>query len=97
MPDASLDLFHFLRPWWLLLIPAAIWLHVTLRRAVSAADQWQGIIAPELLEHLVVGRGSRRRLRLANSQLQTAESGIYSRLCVSCASAQDNACRHTEL
>jgi Ca-activated chloride channel family protein len=69
VPDASLDLFHFLRPWWLLLIPAAIWLHVTLRRAVSAADQWQGIIAPELLEHLVVGRGSRRRLR--PYQLQT--------------------------
>jgi len=63
MPDAALDLFHFLRPWWLLLIPAAIWLHVTLRRAVSAADQWQGIIAPELLEHLVVGQGKARRMR----------------------------------
>ena len=69
MPDASLDLFHFLRPWWLLLIPAAMWLHLTLRRAVSAADQWQGIIAPELLEHLVIGRGNRRRLR--PYQLQT--------------------------
>ena len=63
MPDAALESFHFLRPWWLLLIPAAIWLHVLLRRAVSAADQWQGIIAPELLEHLVVGRGKARRLR----------------------------------
>lgn len=69
MPDAAFDLFHFLRPWWLLLIPAAIWLHITLRRAVSAADQWQGIIAPELLEHLVIGRGSVRRLR--PYQLQT--------------------------
>lgn len=69
MPDSSLDLFHFLRPWWLLLIPAAIWLHLTLRRAVSAADQWRGIIAPELLEHLVIGRGKARRLR--PYQLQT--------------------------
>jgi Ca-activated chloride channel family protein len=69
MPDAGLDYFHFLRPWWLLLIPAAIWLHVTLRRAVSAADQWKGIIAPELLEHLVVGSGKKRRLR--PYQLQT--------------------------
>ncbi|MEJ2140352.1 MAG: hypothetical protein P8Y61_13075 [Gammaproteobacteria bacterium] len=70
MPDASLDAFHFLRPWWLLLIPAAIWLHLVLRRAVSAADQWRGIIAPELLEHLVVGGGKSRRLR--PYQLQTA-------------------------
>jgi Ca-activated chloride channel family protein len=69
MTDAALDAFHFLRPWWLLLIPAAIWLHITLRRAVSAADQWQGIIAPELLEHLVIGRGKMRRLR--PYQLQT--------------------------
>lgn len=69
MPDPSLDTFHFLRPWWLLLIPAAIWLHATLRRAVSAADQWRGIIAPELLEHLVLGRGTMRRLR--PYQLQT--------------------------
>jgi Ca-activated chloride channel family protein len=69
MPDATLDAFHFLRPWWLLLIPAAIWLHIVLRRAVSAADQWQGLIAPELLEHLVVGRGKSRRVR--PYQLQT--------------------------
>ena len=69
MPDAGLDYFHFLRPWWLLLIPAAIWLHITLRRAVSATDQWRGIIAPELLEHLVIGRGKTRRLR--PYQLQT--------------------------
>ena len=63
MPDVTLDAFHFLRPWWLLLIPAALWLHVVLRRAVSSADQWKGIIAPELLEHLVVGGRKGRRLR----------------------------------
>lgn len=70
MLDASLDAFHFLRPWWLLLIPAAIWLYFVLRRAVSAADQWKGIIAPELLEHLVVGSG--KALKLRPYQLQTA-------------------------
>ncbi len=69
MPDATLDAFHFLRPWWLLLIPAAIGLHIVLRRAVSAVDQWRDFIAPELLEHLVVGRGKSRRIR--PYQLQT--------------------------
>jgi Ca-activated chloride channel family protein len=69
MTDAALDAFHFLRPWWLLLIPAAIGLHIKLRRAVSAADQWHGIIAPELLEHLVINAGKGRRLR--PYQLQT--------------------------
>lgn len=60
MPDAD---FHFLRPWWLLLIPYALWLHSRMRRAYDASLQWQGAIAPELLEHLTVGGRRRRRLR----------------------------------
>jgi Ca-activated chloride channel family protein len=55
--------FHFLRPWWLLFIPYAFWLHVRLRRAYSATLQWQGAIAPELLEHLTVAGRGRRRVR----------------------------------
>ncbi len=55
--------FHFLRPWWLLFIPYAIWLHSRLRLAYSATLQWQGAIAPELLEHLTVVGRSRFRLR----------------------------------
>jgi len=55
--------FHFLRPLWLLFIPYALWLHFRLRRAYSAAIQWQGTIAPELLEHLTVAGRSRKRVR----------------------------------
>ena len=55
--------FHFLRPWWLLFIPYALWLHTRLRRAYSATLQWQGAIAPELLQHLTVAGRGRRRLR----------------------------------
>ena len=47
MPDWD---FHFLRPLWLLFIPYALWLHTRLRRAYSASLQWQGAIAPQLLE-----------------------------------------------
>lgn len=58
VPDADL---HFLRPWWLLFIPYVVWLHFGLRHAYSASLQWQGAIAPHLLEHLTLsGRGTRR-------------------------------------
>ncbi|MFT5443755.1 MAG: Ca-activated chloride channel family protein [Myxococcota bacterium] len=62
--------FHFLRPLWLVFIPYAIWLHLRLRRAYSAARQWQGAIAPHLLAHLTVAGGRERRLR--PYQLMTA-------------------------
>ena len=55
--------FHFLRPWALLFLPYAVWLHLRLRRAYSAALQWQGAIEPELLEELTVAGRGRRRLR----------------------------------
>lgn len=60
MPDWD---FHFLRPGWLLFIPYALWLHTRLRRAYSASLQWQGAIAPQLLEHLTVSGRAQRRLR----------------------------------
>lgn len=69
-PEWAFSDFHFLRPLWLFFIPYAIWLHLRLRRAYSAALQWQGSIAPHLLEHLTVsGRG---RPRLRPYQLMTA-------------------------
>lgn len=70
MPDAALDQFHFLRPFWLAVIPFAIWLHLRLRRSFSAAAAWQGVIAPHLLEHLTVGAKEANRVR--PYQLMTA-------------------------
>ena len=63
MLEQSLEGFHFLRPWWLMLIPLALWLYWRLRRVVSAADQWREIIDPDLLKVLVIGGGKARRLR----------------------------------
>jgi Ca-activated chloride channel family protein len=70
MPDAALDQFHFLRPFWLLVIPFAIWLHLRLRRGFSATVQWQGVIAPHLLEHLTVAGRETKHIR--PYQLMTA-------------------------
>ena len=58
---ATLDDFHFLRPWWLLVIPVAVWLYWRLRSAYSAADRWRRVIDPDLLRHLTVrGRHAKR-------------------------------------
>lgn len=66
MPDAlaaALASFHFLRPQWLLLLlPIAI-NYVLMRWRTSARTQWKQLIAPHLLEHLLVGRGERGRFR----------------------------------
>lgn len=61
MPD--LGSFHFLRPAWLLaLLPAAV-IVALLWRQGSAGRRWRGVIAPHLLEHLIVRPADRRRLR----------------------------------
>lgn len=53
--------FHFLRPWWLLaLVPIAILGWVLLRKS-NARRPWQGVIAPHLLKHLLVGENKRKR------------------------------------
>ncbi|MFM0667691.1 vWA domain-containing protein [Paraburkholderia sediminicola] len=58
--EIDLTAFHFLRPaWLLLLIPAFGLLFVWLRRNDVRA-RWRGVIAPELLEHLIVGGAKRR-------------------------------------
>ena len=55
--------FHFLRPEWLwALLPVALVLFLLWRQG-SAAERWRGLIAPHLLEHLVVRPRERSRLR----------------------------------
>ncbi|MBK1877307.1 vWA domain-containing protein [Pelagicoccus mobilis] len=55
MPDWSvIDNFHFLRPWWLLAFLPMLIALATLRRQQDARAQWQNIVAPHLLEHLIV-------------------------------------------
>ncbi|MDM9627484.1 VWA domain-containing protein [Rhizobium sp. S152] len=55
--------FHFLRPWWLvaLLVPIAIlWLS---SRASDIRDRWKSMIAPHLLESLIVKPARASRIR----------------------------------
>jgi Ca-activated chloride channel family protein len=60
MHDAAGIPFHLLRPWWLLaLIPVALIFAMLLRRQNPRA-QWGGVIAPHLLQHLIVQPGQGR-------------------------------------
>jgi Ca-activated chloride channel family protein len=55
--------FHFLRPEWLLvLLPTAALLWVV-SRGEDARTRWRDVIAPHLLDHLVVGRREGWRVR----------------------------------
>ncbi|QRM54179.1 VWA domain-containing protein [Sinorhizobium sp. BG8] len=49
--------FHFLRPWWLLAVAAAILLLWILARQSDMRSRWKDLIAPNLLDHLLVDRG----------------------------------------
>jgi Ca-activated chloride channel family protein len=55
--------FHFLRPWWLLGIPVALLLIWLALRRGDVRRLWQGLIAPDLLAHLVVHRNGTSRFR----------------------------------
>ncbi|MDF1700010.1 MAG: VWA domain-containing protein [Planctomycetota bacterium] len=63
MPDPVLPLaaFHFLRPAWLLIVPAAILLGWLYSRRRDPAQRYADMIAPHLLAHLVVGGAGKRR------------------------------------
>lgn len=54
---------HFLRPWWLLVLPLAFLLYRDLARRARAAASFDGLIAPHLLEHLIVSGGLAERIR----------------------------------
>lgn len=47
--------FHFIRPLWLLLVPAGLLLGWWWRRSHDPLQRWKGLIAPHLLKHLVIG------------------------------------------
>lgn len=55
--------FHFIRPWWLLLILPALLLWWAERRAGDSTNRWARVIDPALLKHLVTGVETRRRIR----------------------------------
>lgn len=55
--------FHFLRPWWLLGLLAAAALVFLVSRRSDARARLQGLIAPHLLDHLLIDRQSTQRWR----------------------------------
>lgn len=55
--------FHFLRPWWLLGLLAAAALVLLVSRRSDARARLQGLIAPHLLDHLLIDRQSTQRWR----------------------------------
>jgi len=59
----SMNSFHFLRPLWLLIIPFAVLIYVWHSFREDIRARWKRVIAPELLEHLVVKRAGRWAIR----------------------------------
>ncbi len=63
-----IDQFHFMRPWWLLaLIPMLLAL-LNLKRLQNTSARWENVIAPHLLDHIIVKGNQTQRftpLRLA--------------------------------
>jgi Ca-activated chloride channel family protein len=58
-----IDDFHFLRPLWLLGIPAALLLLWIVTRREDVRSRWRQVIAPHLLDHLIVNPRGRLRIR----------------------------------
>lgn len=53
--------FHFLRPWWLLLLLPLTVLLWRLLRSRDQAEAWRDLVDPHLLNHLLVDAGGRMR------------------------------------
>jgi Ca-activated chloride channel family protein len=61
--EADLSHFHFLRPVWLAALPLGLVLLALWRHEHDSNRQWQGVIAPGLLQYLMVRPGRGRGLR----------------------------------
>jgi Ca-activated chloride channel family protein len=55
--------FHFLRPYWLLILIPAMLVWWTLFRRQNDKSAWKGLIAPHLLDHLIVASDRKARIR----------------------------------
>ena len=58
-----LEQFHFIRPLWLLVIPLAGLIGYLVLRRDNIRSRWKGIIAPHLIDALIVGKQSKWRIR----------------------------------
>jgi Ca-activated chloride channel family protein len=58
-----IEAFHFLRPWWLLLVPAGLGLVWLWRQRTDVRTRWGAMVAPHLLAALTVGGSDGSRLR----------------------------------
>ena len=54
---AGLEQFHFLRPWWLLLLLPAFLLMLSVYQRSDSLRAWRKVIGPQLLEHLLLREG----------------------------------------
>lgn len=53
---AWIESFHFIRPWWLLGALPAIWLAWQLYQRAQTTSQWDSVIDPALMQHILEGQ-----------------------------------------
>ncbi|MCF6262976.1 MAG: VWA domain-containing protein [Xanthomonadales bacterium] len=51
---SSLSQFHFIRPWWLLLVLLAVFLMWSVFKRSDSLRVWKNVISPQLLKHLLI-------------------------------------------
>jgi len=61
--DEIIQGFHFLRPWWLLLLPLLMLILWYLRRVRLQSRSWQSVCDAELLPHLLISENGVRQRR----------------------------------
>lgn len=74
--DTVIEGFHFLRPWWLLLLPLLVLLLWYLRRMRLQSRSWQSVCDATLLPHLLITEGGTKARR--SKLLVVALAGLLS-------------------